>query len=58
MKWKKLAIFFILLLYFFGTVAGIGYSLYHGEWWVSIGIAAVSALAFQKAKELFDILRP
>lgn len=58
MKFMKLLWFALLLLYAFGTIAGIGYSLSHGEWWVSIGIAALSVMAFPTAKILFEKIKP
>ena len=50
---KKLFQFLMLALYVMGTINGIGYSLWIGEWFTAIGVAALSYMAFPKAKEYF-----
>ena len=53
---KKLFQFAMLALYVMGTINGIGYSLWIGEWFTAIGVAALSYMAFPKAKEYFTEL--
>ena len=46
----------LLGLYVLGTIGGIGYCVYYGEWVTSIAIAVLAVMAFPKAKEYFDYL--
>ena len=55
---KKFYCFVMLCLYVLGVLGGIGYAIYGGAWPVAIGIAATAYLAFPKAKELFEYLKP
>lgn len=54
---KEFIAFLLLCLYVLGTIGGIGYLLYYGEYHVAIGVAGTGYLAWPKAKELFDFLR-
>jgi uncharacterized membrane protein len=58
---KKIVLFFMLCLYALGVIAlgvigGIGYTLYHGAYAVTAGVAVLGYMAFGKAKEYFDYL--
>ena len=53
---KKLFQFVMLALYVLGTINGIGYSIYIGEWPTAIGVVALSYMAFSKAMEYFNEL--
>ena len=53
---KKLFQFVMLALYVMGTINGIGYSLWIGEWFTAIGVAALSFMAFPTAKAYFTEL--
>ena len=55
MKQKILALV-MLFLYLIGTVNGIGYSLYIGEWVTAISVAVLSVMAFPVAKECWKVL--
>lgn len=46
----------LLGLYVLGTIGGIGYSIYYGEWITAIAIVVLAVMAFPKAKEYFDYL--
>lgn len=50
---KQLFSFIMLALYVLGSINGIGYSLYIGEWPTAIGVAVLSYMAFFKAREYF-----
>ena len=53
---KKLFYFVALFLYLIGTINGIGYSIYSGEWVTAIGVAVLSVMAFPTAKKMFNYL--
>lgn len=55
---KQFIAFILLALYVVGVIGGIGYTLYDGEWPVAVGILALAYLAYPKAKECFEILKP
>lgn len=53
---KNLFYGIMLLLYVIGTINGIGYSIYIGEWPTAFGVVALSYLAFPKVREMFQYL--
>ena len=54
MKQKILAIV-LLFCYLIGTVNGIGYSIYIGEWFTAVCVAVLSVMAFPVAKKFWDV---
>ncbi len=46
----------MLLLYLLGTINGIGYSIYIGEWPTAIGVVALAIMAFPTAKKYYQHL--
>jgi hypothetical protein len=50
---KNLIYGLMLLLYLLGTINGIGYSIYIGEWPTAIGVAVLTIMAFPTAKDMF-----
>ena len=46
---KKIFYFIMLFLYFLGTINGIGYSIYIGEWVTAIGVAVLAFMAWPTA---------
>ena len=55
MKQKILALV-MLFLYAIGTVNGIGYSLYIGEWVTAISVAVLSVMALPTAVKCWEEL--
>ena len=53
---NKVLILIILFLSFMGIIGGIGYTIYYGAWFFSVGLVAVAYLAWPKFKELFGTL--
>ena len=53
---KNLIYGLLLLLYALGTINGIGYSIYIGEWPTAIGVAVLTIMAFPTAKKFFNHL--
>jgi hypothetical protein len=53
---KNLIYGLMLLLYLLGTINGISYSIYIGEWPTAIGVAVLSVMAFPMAKDIFYYL--
>ena len=53
---KNLIYGLMLLLYLLGTINGIGYSIYIGEWPTAIGVAALAIMAFPTAKKYYQHL--
>ena len=47
---KHIISLILLFLYVIGTVNGIGYSIYIGEWPTAISVAVLSVMAFPTAK--------
>ena len=43
---KKIFYFIMLFLYVLGTINGIGYSIYIGEWVTAIGVAVLTFMAW------------
>ena len=43
----------MLALYIMGTINGIGYSCWIGEYVTAVGVAALSYMAWPKAKDYF-----
>ena len=52
----KIIAFLLLFLSFMGIIGGIGYTIYYGAWFFSVGLVAVTYLAWPKFKELFGTL--
>ena len=46
---KKIFYFIMLFLYVLGTINGIGYSIYIGEWVTAIGVAVLTFMAWPTA---------
>lgn len=46
----------MLALYVLGSINGVAYSIYIGEWPTAAGVAVLSYMAFFKAREYYDIL--
>lgn len=55
MKQKILALV-IGFLYLIGTISGIGYSLWIGEYVTAIGVAVLAVMAFPVAKKCWQEL--
>lgn len=53
---KNLIYGLLLLLYALGTINGIGYSIYIGEWPTAIGVVALAIMAFPTAKKYYQHL--
>ena len=53
---NKIIAFLFLFLSFMGIIGGIGYTIYYGAWFFSVGLVAVAYLAWPKFKELFGTL--
>ena len=43
---KKIFYFIMLFLYVLGTINGIGYSIYIGEWVTAIGVAVLAFMGW------------
>jgi hypothetical protein len=52
---KQFFSFFMLALYVLGSINGVAYSIYIGEWPTAIGVAVLSYMAFPKAREYWKI---
>lgn len=50
---KNLLYLAAMLLYVIGTINGICYSIYIGEWPTAIGVAVLTIMAFPTAKNMF-----
>ena len=44
---------FVLMAYLIGTINGIGYSIYIGEWPTAISVAVLAVLAFPVVQNIF-----
>lgn len=44
----------VLMAYLIGTINGIGYSLYIGEWPTAICVAVLAVLAFPVVRNIFN----
>ena len=55
---KKLLYFFVLALALLGIIGGIGYTIWQKAYVITIGIAALTFLAWPKIREYFKLLRP
>ena len=53
---NKITTILLLFLSFMGIIGGIGYCIYYGAWFFSVGLVAVAYLAWPKFKELFKTL--
>jgi uncharacterized membrane protein len=54
---KKFIYLVLLFAYLIGTVNGIGYSIYIGEWVTAICVAVLAVMAFPSAVTLWNMLR-
>ena len=54
---KRVISLFILFAYVVGTVNGIGYSIYIGEWPTAISVAVLSFMAFPTAQYHWKIFK-
>lgn len=43
----------VLMAYLIGTINGIGYSIYIGEWPTAISVAVLAVLAFPVVRNIF-----
>jgi len=50
---KKFLYLVILFAYIMGTIGGIGYTLYIGEYVIAVAVAVVGVLAFPTAKYIY-----
>jgi len=50
---KQFFSFIMLALYVMGSINGVAYSIYIGEWPTAIGVAVLSYMAFFKAREYY-----
>ena len=55
-KFKNIGLFIMLALYVLGTINGVAYSIYIGEYPTAIGVAVLAVMAFTKAKEYYHKL--
>ena len=46
----------MLALYVLGSINGVAYSIYIGEWPTAIGVAVLAYMAFSKAREYWKTL--
>ena len=46
----------MLALYILGSINGVAYSIYIGEWPTAIGVAVLAYMAFFKAREYWKTL--
>jgi hypothetical protein len=53
---KKYLYSIMLFLYALGTVNGIGYSLWIGEWVTAIGVAVLAVMAFPTARNYWKYI--
>ena len=51
--WKGALCMLILFAYLIGTVNGIGYSIYIGQWPTAISVAVLAVLAFPVVRNIF-----
>ena len=45
---------FVLMAYMIGTINGIGYSIYIGEWPTAICVTVLAVLAFPVVRNIFN----
>ena len=55
-NFKNIGLFLMLALYVLGTINGIAYSCYIGEYPTAIGVAVLAVMALPKAKEYYHKL--
>lgn len=48
----------LLALYVLGVVGGVGYTLYYGLWYVSVGVLTTGILAFDNVRKIWSYLKP
>lgn len=54
---KQFFSFIMLALYVLGSINGVAYSIYIGEWPTAVGVAVLSYMAFFKAREYWKNLK-
>ena len=54
---KQFFSFIMLALYVLGSINGVAYSIYIGEWPTAIGVAVLAYMAFFKAREYWKTLK-
>ena len=54
---KKIACFFIIILYALGAIGGFGFALYGGSAPCAIGVVVLALLAFPTAQRAFMYLK-
>ena len=55
--WKGVFCLLILFTYLIGTVNGIGYSIYIGEWPTAVCVLVLAVMAFPTAHYIWDQMR-
>ena len=55
--WKQALCLLILAAYLIGTVNGIGYSIYIGEWVTAACVLVLAVMAFPTACYVWDTMR-
>ena len=55
--WKGAFCLLVLFAYLIGTVNGIGYSIYIGEWMTAVCVLVMAAMAFPTVRCFWDELR-
>ncbi len=53
---KQFFSFIMIVLYVLGSINGVAYSIYIGEWPTAIGVAVLAYMAFFKAREYWTNL--
>ncbi len=46
---KRFISFFVLCLFFLGSIGGIGYAIYSGAYLIAVGVAGLTYLAIPEA---------
>ena len=54
---KQFFSFIMIVLYVLGSINGVAYSIYIGEWPTAIGVAVLVYMAFFKAREYWKTLK-
>lgn len=55
-NFKNIIVAVILIVAAFGLIGGVGYTLYYGDWLLSLVYIILGILAFPQAKTLFASL--
>ena len=54
---KQFFSFIMIVLYVLGSINGVAYSIYIGEWPTAIGVAVLAYMAFFKVREYWKTLK-